>query len=100
MAYNKVKISTSSNPKKKLMAVFSDSKNPYGRTKTTHFGATGMSDYPAHKDEERKQRYLTRHRKRENWNAPQSAGALSRWILWNKTSRKASIADYKKRFNF
>jgi hypothetical protein len=26
-----------------------------------------------------------------------SAGALSRWILWNKTSLRASIADYKKK---
>jgi len=34
----------------------------------------------------------------ENWNDPTSAGALSRWILWNKPSFKGSVADFKKRF--
>jgi hypothetical protein len=34
----------------------------------------------------------------ENWKDPTSAGALSRWILWNKPTFKASLADYKRRF--
>ena len=92
----KVVIKKSTDPKKKLMAVFSLDN---GRTKTTHFGAAGMSDFPTHKDEERKKRYLARHRRRENWNAPMTAGALSRWILWNLPSRRDSIRAYKKRFN-
>jgi len=95
--YDKVVIKKSTNPKKKLMAVFSSKDS--SRTKTTHFGAAGMSDFPTHKDEERKQRYLTRHRKRENWSDPTSAGALSRWILWNKKTRQSSISDFKSRFN-
>ncbi len=66
--------------------------------RTVRFGAVGMSDFTKNKDEERKKRYLDRHRKNENWNDKFSAGALSRWILWNKTSLSASIADYKKRF--
>ena len=81
---------------KKLMAIF---KLENGRTRTTHFGAEGMSDYTKHRDDERKNRYLNRHRKNENWSAPMTAGALSRWILWNKETRGASITDYKKRFN-
>ena len=32
------------------------------------FGAKGYSDFTQHKDEERKQRYIDRHRKNENWN--------------------------------
>ena len=91
-----VKISKSTKEGKKLMAVF---QMDNGRTRTTHFGASGMSDFPTHKDEARKQRYLDRHRKRERWDAPTTAGALSRWILWNKPTRSASIKDYKKRFN-
>ena len=91
-----VVIKKSTKPEKKLMAVFQLSN---GRTRTTHFGASGMSDFPKHRDKERKQRYLSRHRQRENWNAPMTAGALSRWILWNKETREASITDYKKRFN-
>jgi hypothetical protein len=66
---------------KKLMAIF---KLENGRTRTTHFGAEGMSDYTKNRDKDRKQRYLQRHRRNENWSNPLSAGALSRWILWNK----------------
>ena len=57
-----------------------------------------MSDYTKHKDPERMKRYNNRHRRNENWNDPTTAGALSKWILWNKPSLKASIADYKSRF--
>lgn len=85
----------STNPDKKMMAVF---VNENGRTKTTHFGAAGMSDFTIHKDEERKKRYILRHKANENFNDPTSAGALSRWILWNLPSLRASIADYKRRF--
>jgi hypothetical protein len=92
----KVVIKPSTKSNKKLMAVFTRDN---GRTKTTHFGAAGMDDFTKTKNEEQKKRYLDRHRKNENWNNYESAGALSRWILWNKTSRQASIADYKRRFN-
>ena len=91
----KVIIKKSSKPEKKLMAIFTMSN---GRTRTTHFGAEGMSDYTKNRDKDRKQRYLQRHRRNENWNNPLSAGALSRWILWNKETREASVADYKRRF--
>lgn len=96
--YKLLFIKKSTKPDKKLMAVFLN-KNTQ-RTKTTHFGASGMSDYTKHKDPERKKDYISRHSARENWNDPVSAGALSRWILWNKPSLKASIQDYKKRFKF
>ena len=70
------------------------------KIKTIHFGQEGSSDYTKNKDENRKKAYLARHRKNENWEDPMTAGSLSRWILWNKTSLQASIDDYKKRFNF
>jgi hypothetical protein len=91
-----VKITKSTKHDKKMMAVFEDCNT--GRQKTVHFGAKGMSDYTIHKDPERKQRYIKRHSKNESWKNPTTAGALSRWILWNKTSLRASIADYKKKF--
>ena len=87
----------STNSKKKYMAVFYENGK---KIKTTHFGAAGMSDYTKHKDPARKQRYMNRHRATEDWSKPMSAGALSRFILWNKPSLKASISDYKKRFNY
>jgi len=91
-----VKFKKSTKPEKKLMAIF---ELDNGRTKTTHFGSAGMDDYTLTKDKEQKSRYIERHRRRENWNAPMTAGALSRYILWNKTSKGASITDYKRRFN-
>lgn len=64
----------------------------------TDFGATGYTDYTLSKDPVRKELYLDRHRKNENWNDPKSAGALSRWILWNLPTIEASFKDYKRRF--
>lgn len=91
-----VKIQKSDNFNKKYMATFyRDGK----RFKTTHFGAKGMSDFTLHHDEERKQRYIARHTANENHQDYTSAGSLSRYILWNKTSLQASISDYRKRFN-
>jgi len=83
-------------PQKKMVAIFEDVDT--GRRKHVYFGSQGMSDYTRHKDPQRKQLYLQRHRARENWNNPLTAGSLSRWILWNKPSLRASIADYKRRF--
>ena len=76
---------------KKLRATFSDGTH-------TDFGAVGYSDFTKHHDEARKQRYISRHRSRENFQSPKSRGALSRWILWNKSSVRSSLADYRKRF--
>jgi hypothetical protein len=68
--------------------------------KTVHFGAAGMSDYTHHKDADRKERYISRHHRKENWSKSgvKSAGFWSRWILWNKPSLTASIQDTQRRF--
>ena len=82
---------------KKLAAIFHDEVNDH--PKTVHFGAVGYEDYTTHKDPKRKERYLERHgRGREDWDDPTTPGALSRWILWNKPTLKASIDDFKRRF--
>lgn len=81
---------------KKWDAVFD--KN--GKERVVPFGAHGMSDFTKHKDTHRRSLYLKRHSGMgEHWNKPDTPGALSRWILWNKPSFKASLADFKKRFN-
>ncbi len=54
--------------------------------------------FQALSDDKRKESYLRRHKVRENWNDPTTAGSLSRYVLWNKKSFRASVADYKKRF--
>lgn len=72
---------------------------PDGHQKVVPFGAKGMSDYTKHKDKTRRLRYLKRHSGMgESWQKPDTPGALAKWVLWNKPSLRASIADYKKRF--
>ena len=91
-----VRIIKSSRSQKKYMAMF----NIDGKKKTIHFGQAAADDYTKTRDEEQKKRYLDRHKANENWNDPLTAGALARWILWNKPTITDSITSYKKRFNF
>lgn len=82
---------------KKYMVIITDNK---GKKKTVHFGAKGYSDYTKHKDAERKGRYVTRHKAKENWSKSgiNTPGFWSRWILWNKPGLKTSIKDTERRF--
>jgi len=84
-------IKKSTNNNKKFDAYFPDKK--------ISFGAAGYSDFTIHKDPERKNRYIERHKKNENWNNPETAGYLSRFILWNKPTIKESINDINKNNN-
>lgn len=90
------KIIASPRADKKYRAIFIDTD---GKTKHTDFGASGAEDYTIHKDKERRQRYLDRHKKDLETEDPTRAGYLSWYILWNKPTLKASIEDYKNRFN-
>jgi hypothetical protein len=72
-----------------------------GRTKTIRIGQKGADDFTKTRDEEQKKRYLERHRAREDWTQTglMTAGFWSRYLLWNKETLPASIADVKKRFD-
>jgi len=71
-----------------------------GKEIVVPFGQKGYSDYTIHKNKTRKQRYLKRHSGMgEHWNRPATPGALSKWVLWNKPTFKASVADFKQRFH-
>ena len=83
-------IKPSENPLKKFDAFINNKK--------ISFGAYGLSDYTIHKDKDRKNRYLERHKKRENWNDPLTAGFYAKNILWNKTTLNESIKDTNSRF--
>ena len=74
-----VRLRRSNNSIHKFMAVF-----PGGQT--VRFGRKGYSDYTKHKDKARMERYLTRHRARENWgrSGAKTAGFWSRWLLWSE----------------
>ena len=65
-----------------------------------YFGQANASDFTKHKDIERKQRYIKRHEKNENWTKSgiNTAGFWSYWLLWNKLSINESYEDIKKRF--
>jgi hypothetical protein len=83
---------------KKYTAVFYDENRQ--KIKTTHFGQAKANDYTTHGEdaEERKQAYLERHKKNEDWNDYKSPGSLAKHILWNKPSVSASYNDYLKKF--
>jgi hypothetical protein len=71
-----------------------------GKEYAVPFGQKGYSDFTKHKNVTRKARYLKRHSGMgEHWQKPDTPGALSKWILWNKPSLRASVADFKKRFD-
>lgn len=68
-----------------------------GKKYVRKFGAAGMSDFTIHKDKKRRERYISRHKKDLKSKDPMKPGYLSMFILWNKPSLRASLADYKRR---
>ena len=64
-----------------------------GRTKTIQFGQKGFENYTGgHLDEDRKNRYIARHEKREDWTQTgvDTAGFWSYHYLWHfKTFKQA-----------
>jgi hypothetical protein len=103
--YTKVVIKKSTKPEKKLMATFSSDKPKVAdgkskKTKTIHFGQAGAPDYTKTKDKEQRSRYISRHRRRENWTVPDNAGSLAKHLLWGEsTSLNTNIKSFKKKFN-
>lgn len=66
--------------------------------KSIHFGQAGASDMTLHKNEDRKNRYILRHQKNEDWNDYNTAGFYSKHILWNKPTIIESIRDTNNKF--
>lgn len=78
----------SDKPDKKFYIITNDNKKVY-------FGSAGMSDFTIHKDEVRKLKYVVRHQKRENWNDFNTAGAWSRFLLWEEPNIKDAYKKIK-----
>jgi hypothetical protein len=115
----KVIIKLSDKPNKRYTAIFYDTGGRGSRPlsfpttkneevkdkkiKTTHFGYKDKdgfgSTYIDHKNDDKKDAYIARHKVNEDFNDYMSAGSLSRYILWNKKTLRESIADYKRRFS-
>ena len=84
-------IKPSNRKEKKYMAIVDDSK-------TIHFGQAGASDYTLHKDKERTQRYIKRHRANEDWSNPLTPGFYSRWVTWEKPTLKEAVSNINHKF--
>ena len=78
-------------PNKKYDAVIDDKK-------TIPFGAKSYSDYTIHKDNERKERYIKRHQKNEQWDNIYTAGFWSRFILWEKPTLNEAVKNINNKF--
>jgi hypothetical protein len=68
--------------------------------KVVHFGAKKGQTYIDHKDKAKRAAWIARHRVREDWNDPYSAGALSRFLLWGdstdfETNHRAFMRKFK-----
>ena len=86
---------------KKWKAVFTTDT---GKIKTTHFGATGYTDYTMTKgtreDKDMRDRYRTRHAKDLKTNDASKPGFLSYYILWgDSTNINKNIMAFKHKFN-
>ena len=81
---------------KKFKAVFYDSMRK--KISSTSFGAVGYNDFTITNDIQAKINYISRHQSREDFNKFMSAGALSRWILWEKPTLSGAYKAYRQRF--
>ena len=85
----------SDKPNKKYYIITNDNKKVY-------FGASNYSDFTIHKDEQRKQRYINRHKKNESkyWNKSgiDTPSFWSRFLLWEKPSINESYQFIKNKY--
>ena len=76
-------------------------QGPNGKDFIVHFGSPSPPSqaFVDHRDSDKRKGYIARHKAKENWKNPYSAGALSRYILWETIDIDENIRQYKKRFN-
>ena len=66
--------------------------------KTISFGGKGYSDFTLSQDKQKKESYIARHKKNENWSDPETAGFYAKHLLWNKPTFQSSFKDLKSKF--
>jgi len=91
-----LRVERTPNQSKAFRAIF---KLDDDKEKRVTFGTS--SNYVLNPDKTRKDRenYLKRHKTRENWEDPLTAGSLSRWILWGDSRNlNKNISTFKKKF--
>ena len=86
-------IKPSNRKDKRYDAVFHDG------TKVS-FGAKGAKTFIDSASEKTKDAWIARHKVRENWDNPKTAGSLAKHILWGKSkSVRENLKTFKKKFN-
>lgn len=83
---------------KRFKAVF---KNKGKKVKTIQFGdanAVGRT-YIDGADKKVRDNYIARHRVREDWTRPDTAGTLAKIIIWETPDLDQNISIFKKRFD-
>ncbi len=87
--------------KHKFVATFQDNKH---LTYQIKFGAINYHDFTTYYIENpnyaliRKELYIRRHKQKENWKDPKTAGFWSKNILWNQPTVQASLEDVKSKY--
>ena len=86
-------IKKSTNINKKFDAVIDGKKK-------ISFGQAGASDFTQHKDKDRKNRYIDRHKSNEDWTKSgiRTPGFMSKNLLWNKPTIEASVNDLNRKY--
>jgi hypothetical protein len=85
-------IKPSTRKDKRFMATFNNGK-------TIHFGLRGGQTFIDHGDKIKRENYINRHKKNENWTKV-NAGSLSRFLLWGDyTTLEQNHNVYMKKFN-
>jgi len=93
--YKLISVVKSPNPAKKWRATFKDGD----KEKHTDFGQADAPDFTLTGDEARRDAYRKRHAKDLDTGDYTRAGYLSYYLLWNKKTLAASIADFRRRFH-
>ena len=81
----------------KYVAIVEDEK---GRKHNIRFGAYGYSDYTKHHDDERKNRYDSRHASNEDWtkSGRLTAGFWSKHYLWEYKTKEKALQEIKRKY--
>lgn len=93
----KIAVNPDASGRKRLVATFSKNNK---KVKTVPFGQANPTQgtYIDHGNERLKRNYIARHRVNEHWEKPMTAGALSRWLLWEKRTLDEALENFKRRF--
>ena len=91
-----IKLVKSDKPLKKYVFIYKED----GKIKKIYFGSKGSKTYLDHHDKTKRENYLKRHIRNEDWQNV-NAGSLSAFILWGYyTDLEKNLYDYLDVFKF